>query len=230
MKKILFFVIFFYSGLNEVFAHVQHYNNIKNLEYDIFFNKKLVGKHFFEFKKEGKIVHVKSYGGFEVNKLGLLLMDYQTGTEEIYNKGILMKFSSDTRQNDKIKYVRLKNDEKNGTFSIDGSSFKGKIPIKDIVVGTWWNHEIINKNNQISPISGRVIKQKVKFLGKKKIIINDKKYNALSFNFLSDDNKPLNKKKLNINVFYDEKTLLWIKMSYEKLGFWEYRLKKVEYF
>ena len=154
-------------------------------------------------------------------------MDYQTGTEEIYNKGILMKFSSDTRQNDKIKYVRLKNDEKNGTFSIDGSSFKGKIPIKDIVVGTWWNHEIINKNNQISPISGRVIKQ---FLGKKKIIINDKKYNALSFNFLSDDNKPLNKKKLNINVFYDEKTLLWIKMSYEKLGFWEYRLKKVEYF
>ena len=91
MKKILFFVIFFYSGLNEVFAHVQHYNNIKNLEYDIFFNKKLVGKHFFEFKKEGKIVHVKSYGAFEVNKLGILLMDYQTGTEEIYNKGILMK-------------------------------------------------------------------------------------------------------------------------------------------
>ena len=38
------------------------------------------------------------------------------------------------------------------------------------------------------------------------------------------------KSKLNINVFYDEKTLLWIKMSYEKLGFWEYRLKKVEYF
>jgi len=41
---------------------------------------------------------------------------------------------------------------------------------------------------------------------------------------LSDDEKPLNKKKLNMHVWYDTKTLLWLKASYNKFGNWEYRL------
>ena len=32
-------------------------------------------------------------------------------------------------------------------------------------------------------------------------------------------------KKLNTHVWYDEKTLLLLKVSYKKLGLWEYRLK-----
>ena len=88
---------------------------IKNLLVNIFLNLK-------RWKNSTR----QSYGAFEVNKLGILLMDYQTSTEEVYNEGILMKFSSETRQNDKIKYVRLNNDEKNGAFLIDGSSFKEK--------------------------------------------------------------------------------------------------------
>ena len=33
-------------------------------------------------------------------------------------------------------------------------------------------------------------------------------------------------KKLNTDVWYDEKTKLWLKASFEKSGRWEYRLKK----
>ena len=36
--------------------------------------------------------------------------------------------------------------------------------------------------------------------------------------------------KENFNVWYDEKTLLWLKMSYEKLGQWEYRLKNYAFY
>ena len=72
--------------------------------------------------------------------------------------------------------------------------------------------------------------QKVKFLGKKELILFDNKYKALKFLFLSNDNKPLKKKKINFNVWYDAKTLLWLKMSYEKLGLWEYRLKNYEFY
>ena len=54
----------------------------------------------------------------------------------------------------------------NNKLIIDGSSFKGEAE-DDLLVGTWWNHEIIKFSKQISPISGRVIKQKVRFLGKK---------------------------------------------------------------
>ncbi len=108
-----------------------------------------------------------------------------------------------------------------------GSSFKG-VTESNSIVGSWWNHEIIKKGKQISPISGRIIKQKVKFLGKNNISVNEKKYDALHFLFLSDNDKPVNEKKLNINVWYDAKTLLWIKSSYEKLGTWEYRILDVK--
>ena len=50
---------------------------------------------------------------------------------------------------------------------IDGSSYKGKAD-KDFIVGTWWNHEIIQAKAQISGISGRIIEQTVTLLAKKR--------------------------------------------------------------
>ena len=140
---------------------------------------------------------------------------------EIFENGRLVQFNSKTKQNKKEKYVNMKieGDE----YIIDGSSFKGKVPT-DYMLGTWWNHNIIKAKAQISAISGRIIEQNVKFLGKEKITIGEKTYDTLHFHFTSDDDKPLAKKKLNMHVWYDEKTLLWIKSSYDKFGIWEYRL------
>ena len=33
-------------------------------------------------------------------------------------------------------------------------------------------------------------------------------------------------KKLNTNIWYDEATFIWLKASFDKTGYWEYRLKK----
>ena len=78
---------------------------------------------------------------------------------------------------------------------------------------------------QISAISGRIIEQKVVFLGKKKITLYGKNYDALHFNFSSSDQSLPEKKKLNTDVWYDEKTKLWLKAAFNKTGYWEYRLK-----
>jgi len=32
-------------------------------------------------------------------------------------------------------------------------------------------------------------------------------------------------KKLNTDVWYDEKSLLWVKAAFDKTGYWEYRIK-----
>ena len=89
---------------------------------------------------------------------------------------------------------------------IDGSSFKGKAD-KDFIIGTWWNHEIVQKKAQISAVSGRIIEQKVTFIGKEEININGKTYKTLKFNFSSSDPSLSKDKKLNTNIWYDEKTL-----------------------
>ena len=115
----------------------------------------------------------------------------------------------------------------NGEYIIDGSSYKGKAPV-NYLLGTWWNHSIVKANAQISAVSGRIIKQEVTFLGKEIIKFGDKSYNTLHFNFSSTDNKLAKDKKLNTDVWYDEKTNNWIKASFEKKGKWEYKLVSIE--
>ena len=223
MKKysILVFIILFFT-INLASSHVSHYKKVKFLKYGLFFNDKLIGNHIFNFKKEGDLFYVNSKGNFKIDKLGVVLMDYKTESEEVYKNDQLIKYSSKTFQNDKEKFAKVVLKEKNKLY-VEGSSYKGETESTSII-GSWWNHEIVKNSKQISPISGRINKQKVKFLGKKDISINGKDYNALHFHFLSDDEKPPKKKKINMHVWYDSKTLLWIKASYEKIGRWEYRL------
>ena len=109
---------------------------------------------------------------------------------------------------------------------IDGSSYKGKAD-KDYIVGTWWNHEIIKIKAQISGISGRIIELTVTFVGKEDIKIGDKIYKTLRFNFKSSDKTLPDSKKLNTDIWYEEKTYLWVKAAFDKTGYWEYRLKKI---
>ncbi len=223
MKKysILVFIILFFT-INLASSHVSHYKKVKFLKYGLFFNNKLIGNHIFNFKQEGGFFYVNSKGNFKIDKLGVVLMDYKTESEEIYKNDQLIKYSSKTFQNEKEKFAKVVLNKKNKLY-VEGSSYKGETE-NTSMIGSWWNHEIVKNSKQISPISGRIIKQKVVFLGKKDILINGKNYNALHFHFLSDDDKPAKKKKLNMNVWYDSKTLLWIKASYDKLGRWEYRL------
>ena len=231
MKKIILFLTiittFFHS--NFLSGHVNHYNDLKYLEYEIYLNDELIGTHTFNFKKNKNILSVSTEGKFKVKKFGIEIMNYRTKTTEIYDNGQLNEYISETFQNDKRKHVNLTYNKKNKSFEIDGSSFKGQAD-KNNIIGSWWNHAIIDKNSQISAVSGRIMPQKVKFLGKKEVILFNKKYKALKFHFLSNDNKPLKKKKINFNVWYDVKTLLWLKMSYEKLGQWEYRLKNFAFY
>ena len=223
MKKysILVFIILFFT-ISLASSHVSHYKKVKFLKYGLFFNNKLVGNHVFKFKQEGELFYVNSKGSFKIDKLGVVLMDYKTESEEIYKNDQLIKYSSKTFQNNKEKFAKVVLKEKDKLY-VEGSSYKGETESTSMI-GSWWNHEIVKNSKQISPISGRINKQKVKFLGKKDISINGKDYNALHFHFLSDDEKPPKKKKINMHVWYDSKTLLWIKASYEKIGRWEYRL------
>ena len=226
MKKysILISIILFFT-INLALSHVSHYKNVKFLKYGLFFNNKLIGNHVFNFKKEGDLFYVNSKGNFKIDKLGVVLMDYKTESEEVYKNDQLIKYSSKTFQNNKEKFAKVVLKKKNKLY-VEGSSYKGETDNKSMI-GSWWNHEIVKNSKQISPISGRIIKQKVRFLGKKDISINGNSYNALHFHFLSDDSKPAKKKKLNMHVWYDSKTFLWIKASYDKLGRWEYRLTEV---
>ena len=206
-------------------AHVQHYKDLKRIEFDIYRNNKHIGEHIFSFAKSNEQISIESKINFIIKKFGVVLYKYHVKGKEVYKDGKLIKFNSRTDQNGKEKYVNL--ELENDEFIINGSSFKGKAPT-NYLLGTWWNHSIVEAEAQISAVSGRIIIQKVTFLGKETIKIGNKNYKTLHFNFSSTDKKLKKDKKLNTDVWYEEKTLNWVKAAFKKKGNWEYRLRVME--
>ena len=226
MKKIAVAIILYFILNVNTFGHLEHYAGVKYLEYDLYRNNDLIGSHKYNFIKKGDNLTVQSVVNFKITKLGIDLYKYFAESNEIYNKNIFTSFNSTTLQNKKNKYVNINLDTKKDKLYIDGSSFKGEAN-KDYMVGTWWNHEIVKAKAQISAISGRIIEQKVEFLGKKEIELYGKTYEALHFKFLSSDETLPDNKKLNTDIWYDSKSLIWLKAQFVKQGNWEYRLKKL---
>ena len=222
--KIIIFLLLIVSPISS-YSHVQHYENLNKIEFDIYRNNKHIGTHIFSFKKQNDLLTVESEIKFEIKKLGIVLYKYYVKGTEYYRDEKLFKFNSKTNQNGKEKYVNVVSEGEE--LLIDGSSFKGKVPI-NYLLGTWWNHSIVESEAQISAVSGRIIKQKVTFLGKEKIQFGEKTINALHFNFSSTDEKLSKDKRLNTDVWYEEKSLNWVKASFKKKGNWEYRLRVVE--
>jgi hypothetical protein len=226
MKKLLLSIFIFSSISFETFSHVGHYAKFNYLEYELFRNNTPIGYHKFDFKREGQNLIIDSEIKFKITKLGIDLYHYYAAGQERYNDGVFSGFSSETNQNKKEKYVNISIDKMDKNLVIDGSSYKGKAD-KDFIIGTWWNHEIVQKKAQISAVSGRIIEQKVEFLGKEDVTFGDKTYKTLKFNFSSTDPSLSKDKKLNIDIWYEEDTYLWVKAAFDKTGFWEYRLKEI---
>ena len=226
MKKFLFSIVILSLFSIKSFGHVDHYSNFNYLEYELFRNNKLIGYHKYNFKREGENLSIISEVSFKIKKLGVELYNYFARSEENYAKGIFKSYSSKTKQNKKDRYVNITVDTTDKKLIIDGSSYKGKAN-NEFIVGTWWNHEIVKAKAQISGISGRIIEQSVTFIGKEDVIIGDKTYKTLHFNFKSSDLSLPDSKKLNTDIWYEEDTYLWVKAAFTKTGYWEYRINKV---
>ena len=226
MKNFLLSIVIFSLFSIKSFGHVDHYANFNNLEYELFRNNKSIGYHNYDFKREGENLSVVSEVSFKISKLGVDLYKYYAKSDENYEKGKFKSYFSKTKQNKKDRYVNISVDETNGDLIIDGSSYKGKAD-KKFIVGTWWNHEIVQAQAQISGISGRIIEQTVTFIGKEDVTIGDKTYKTMHFNFKSSDETLPESKKLNTDIWYEEETYLWVKAAFDKTGYWEYRINKV---
>ena len=225
MKKIL--VIFIVLLSSNVLAHMDHYKKYNKIEMDIFRNGELIGYNYYFFTRKGHETIVTNQIKFSVKVLGATIFRVEGYGEEKYIKNQLVSYDSKTLQNDKEKFVSLVFDKQANKFNIKGSSYSGEASSKNIV-GNWWSHKILQTDSQISPISGSIKKQVVTFIGKEKIEQYGKFYNVDRFNLKSKDMTLPKDKRLDFDIWYEPETAQIIRISYSRMGNWEYRLKHFE--
>ena len=79
-----------------------------------------------------------------------------------------------------------------------------------------------------SPISGSVKEQVVTFVGREQIKQNGQTYEVDRFKLKSKDMSLPKDKRLDFDIWFDKKSSMIVKVSYSKMGNWEYRLKNFE--
>ena len=226
MKKIIIILILLIqSSISN--SHISHYNKYNKIEMDILRNGKLIGYNIYFFKRTGNETTVTNQIKFSLKILGTTILKLEGFGEEKYLKDQLISYNSKTLQNDKEKYVNLTFDKNKNNFDIKGSSYKGKASI-DNLIRNWWNHKILQASSQISPISGSVKAQIVTYLGKEKIEQYGKTYEVDRFKLNSVDMSVPKDKRLDFDIWYDPNTSMILRVSYSRMGNWEYRLKNLK--
>ena len=214
-----------YSSIS--IAHMAHYNKYNKIEMEIFRNNELIGYNFYFFTRNGDETIVTNQIKFSVKLLGKTIFKVEGYGEEKYFKDQLISYNSKTLQNNKKKFVNLLFNKDTKKLNIIGSSYNGEVS-NNIIIGNWWNHKILQSDIQISPLSGSVKKQLVTFIGKEKIDLYGKTYEVDRFTIKSKDQSLPEDKKLDFDIWYDQKRAMILKISYSKMGDWEYRLKNFE--
>ena len=226
MKKFLILIFFLTYSLNSN-AHMEHYNKFNKIEMEILKDGEVIGYNYYFFKKDGNKTTVTNQIKFTVKLFGATIFEVEGYGEEKYVEDKLISFNSKTLQNGKQKYVSLKFNNQIKKFDIQGSSFSGDASTNN-VIGNWWNHKILQSNSQISPISGSIKEQVVTFIGKEKIELYGKSYDVDHFKLTSKDMSLPKDKRLNFDIWYDKKSSLILKVTYSRLGNWEYKVKNFE--
>ena len=206
---------------------MDHYKKYNKIEMDIFRNGELIGYNYYFFTRKGNKTTVTNQIKFSVKILGATIFQVEGYGEERYLKDQLISYDSKTLQNNKEKFVNLVFDKDKDKFIIKGSSYSGEAS-SDNIVGNWWSHKILQTNSQISPVSGSIKKQIVTFVGQEKIEQNGQTYEVDHFKLNSEDMSLPKDKRLDFDIWFNKKNSMIIKVSYSRMGNWEYRLKNFE--
>ena len=222
MKKILILLFIIFSS--NALSHMDHYKKYNKIEMDIFRNGELIGYNYYFFTRKGDETLITNQIKFSVKLLGATIFQVEGYGEEKYLGDQLISYNSKTFQNDKKKFVNLIFNKDKNKFDIKGSSYSGEASINNII-GNWWSHKILQTDSQVSPISGSIKEQIVTFVGRKKIEQYGKIYEVDHFKLKSKDMSLPKDKRLDFDIWFDKKSSIILRVSYSRMGNWEYRLK-----
>ena len=225
MKKFLILILVLFSS--NALGHMEHYKKYNKIEMDIFRNGELIGYNYYFFTRRGNETLITNQIKFSVKLLGATIFKVESYGEEKYVKDQLISYGSKTLQNDKEKFVNLVFNKNKNKFDIKGSSYSGEASINNII-GNWWSHKILQTDSQISPISGSIKEQVVTFVGKEKIEQYGNIYEVDHFKLKSKDMSLPKDKLLDFDIWFDKKNSIILRVSYSRMGNWEYRLKNFE--
>jgi hypothetical protein len=225
--KIKFLFLFILLFSTNLMAHTSHYLKFKKIEMEILKDGKVIGYNYYFFTKTNDVLTVKNQIRFKVRLFGVDVFNVEGYGVEKYKDNQLMTYDSKTLQNNKKKFVNLIYIPEKNQFNIKGSSYNGLASANNMI-GNWWNHQILQVDSQISPVTGSIKKQVVNFLGNEKIEFHGKIIDVDHFKLTSKDMSVPKNKKLDFDIWYDKKKAIIMKVTYSRMGNWEYRLKNYE--
>jgi len=202
MKLILVIFFFFFSNQALSLGFVPEN---KEIIFDIYRKEKVIGKHEIFFNKNENILNIEINVDIKV-KIGFItIYKYSHNNNETWENDELIKISTNSITNSKIKYnvYGQKNFENFEFIGIDGN----KTTKKNIIPISYWNRDILDTNEFLDTQKGIIRKSEIKFLKDEIILFNNKEVNTEKYKLV-----------IITKHHSDKKTIPEILLWYTKLG------------
>lgn len=170
-------------------------NSMKDITFNVFRGKSLIGTHKLFFEKSETKLNVKIEIKFDVRFLGFILYEYQHINNEIWKNNRLISIKTSTNQNG--SYLEC-NPRKVG---------------QNVIPTSYWNYSLVENKSKVQVLNTQTCKfinLEIKKLGNEMIYNNS--LETIRYNLIGEDD---NGETIDINIWYDT-SKRWVKMKFLK--------------
>ena len=170
-------------------------NSMKDITFNVFRGKSLIGTHKLFFEKSETKLNVKIEIKFDVRFLGFILYEYQHINNEIWKNNRLISIKTSTNQNG--SYLEC-NPRKVG---------------QNVIPTSYLNYSLVENKSKVQVLNTQTCKfinLEIKKLGNEMIYNNS--LETIRYNLIGEDD---NGETIDINIWYDT-SKRWVKMKFLK--------------
>ena len=163
---------------------VQTSDNVASWEFDVFLNKKRIGKHSFSVSETDGQMKVLSEANFKYNILFIPAYRYEHSADERWIDNCLLALDTSTNSNGTRLQV---SGEKTATgFRVDTGDDEVKLP-DCVMTFAYWNPEFLGQTQLLNSQTGDYMDVQVEEVGDEILIVRGQPVEAMRFKLTADD-------------------------------------------
>lgn len=186
------------------------------ISFDVLRKGKPFGKHIVRFQVDDEDnFSVRTDVDLKVKIGPFTAFRYELDSDETWQNGRLVRLTGKTNDDGDKAFVDA--DIEDNQLSIDGSAFKGSVPL-GIIPSSHWNIMQVRSEQMLSTESGEILNMQIKSKGPETLTIGGQAIETQRYLLDSD---------IDIDLWYDN-TGRWVKLTFDARGQTiEYRLSKL---
>jgi hypothetical protein len=159
-------------------------DNVASWDFDVFLNKKRIGKHLFSISETDGEMKVLSEASFKYNILFVPVYQYEHSADERWMDSCLVALDTSTDSNG--TRLQVSGEKTAAGFRVDTGDDEVQLP-DCVMTFAYWNPEFLGQTQLLNPQTGDYMDVQVEEVGEEVLIVRGQAVEAMRFKLTADN-------------------------------------------